>query len=142
MIHSASRIGYRNFEQFRTPLDLVWVSTTLANPGRKRIGEKRKYRSFSCCITGRRQFYSTKLLAPPCLSIPQIMTITHHHIWWIQPAWGHTTSGIATIVRMLQLNPGLVITVMQHQIAGKYLFSMRSWNVKSASSSTDSMSSC
>ncbi|RDW59520.1 hypothetical protein BP6252_12607 [Coleophoma cylindrospora] len=44
------------------------------------------------------------------------MVYKHHHAWFLVPSWGHMTSGNTTIVRMLQLNPDLVITVVRHAI--------------------------
>ncbi|RDW65261.1 hypothetical protein BP5796_09953 [Coleophoma crateriformis] len=44
------------------------------------------------------------------------MVYKHHHAWFILPAWGHMTSANTTVVRMLQLNPDLVITVVRHAI--------------------------
>jgi hypothetical protein len=42
------------------------------------------------------------------------MSYTSHHVWFLASAWGHITSANATIARMLQLNPQLVVTVVHH----------------------------
>ncbi|MCJ1398745.1 hypothetical protein MMC11_001946 [Xylographa trunciseda] len=44
------------------------------------------------------------------------MTYQQHHVWFLIPSWGHTTSAHALINRMLQVNASLVVTLVQHNM--------------------------
>jgi hypothetical protein len=42
----------------------------------------------------------------------------HHIIALLAPAWGHTISYINIATQMLQRDPKLVITIVQHNVLG------------------------
>ncbi|KAJ7099797.1 hypothetical protein C8R44DRAFT_888484 [Mycena epipterygia] len=42
---------------------------------------------------------------------------THHIAAMLSPAWGHTVSYISVAIQMLQKDPTLVITIVQHNSA-------------------------
>jgi hypothetical protein len=43
---------------------------------------------------------------------------SHHIIALLAPAWGHTISYINIATQMLQRDPKLVITIVQHNVLG------------------------
>lgn len=47
-----------------------------------------------------------------------VMPFQQHQAWYVVPAWGHMTSANALIVRLLQLNPSLVITYLIPAMVG------------------------
>jgi hypothetical protein len=51
-----------------------------------------------------------RMQAPP--------TPTHHIAAMLLPEWGHTISYIHAATRMLATEPGLVITIVQHNLVG------------------------
>lgn len=46
------------------------------------------------------------------------MPATHHLVAMLAPVWGHTVSYIYIATQMLQRDPTLVITIVQHNALG------------------------
>jgi hypothetical protein len=43
---------------------------------------------------------------------------THHIVAALLPSWGHTISYLHTAKQLLSLDPGLGITIVQHNLVG------------------------
>jgi hypothetical protein len=44
--------------------------------------------------------------------------VTHHIVALLVPTWGHTVSYLYVAIQMLQKDPTLVITLVQHNLVG------------------------
>ncbi|KAJ7093701.1 hypothetical protein C8R44DRAFT_749753 [Mycena epipterygia] len=58
---------------------------------------------------------------------------THHIATMLSPAWGHTVSNIYVAIQMLQKDPTLVITIVQHNSAVAQMEAeLKKWTYNSA----------
>ncbi|KAJ7093724.1 hypothetical protein C8R44DRAFT_749772 [Mycena epipterygia] len=100
-----------------------------ASPGKRILALEASGYSESC-----QKFVFLRLLVPRAsLPLISLNMATHHIATMLSPAWGHTVSNISVSIQILQKDPTLVITIVQHNSAVAQMEAeLKTWTFNSA----------